>query len=381
MDGGVAREFQVGSARRRRERPLRAWWRHEQLSLRMQLVSVEHHSWQSKTSVGVQTARGEESDEENYAKGLKTPPPAGTQYFAMTPDDDASVPELCVAGLRPEALGDFPEPLGKLGKPGNIIEAPSLDVPALVVMDELVPQVRISERIPEQFVVPGLAGIPQERISQRIPDQFVDPGLVGIPQEQTSDRIPEPIVYPGLVGIPQERHPEPIPEQIVVSEVVGTPQEQTSERIPEQIVVSEVTGIPQERTSERTSEQIGVPPGTVSQRIVEQVVDGTLPHAEPIARVRQTDDPPTRAAAAWLDAPQGQNHGDCRTFSPGRKVRGSLRSRLWSWCRTRARPHRARACHGALSATPAGGRQGVLLERVHPQVAVAAASGDPSCTV
>ena len=31
--------------------------------------------WQSKTSVGVQTARGEESDEENYAKGQKTSPP------------------------------------------------------------------------------------------------------------------------------------------------------------------------------------------------------------------------------------------------------------------------------------------------------------------
>ena len=60
MDVGVARESQVGSAGRRRERRLRAWWRHEQLSLRMQLVLVRHHSWQSKTSVGVQTARGGE---------------------------------------------------------------------------------------------------------------------------------------------------------------------------------------------------------------------------------------------------------------------------------------------------------------------------------
>ena len=42
----------------------------------MLLASVEHHSWQFKTSVGVQTARGEGSDEMNCAKGQKTPLPA-----------------------------------------------------------------------------------------------------------------------------------------------------------------------------------------------------------------------------------------------------------------------------------------------------------------
>ena len=46
----------VGTARRRRDRRLRMHWRHEQLSLRMLLASVGHHSWQSRASVGVQTA-------------------------------------------------------------------------------------------------------------------------------------------------------------------------------------------------------------------------------------------------------------------------------------------------------------------------------------
>ena len=49
-DGGGS-----GAARRRRDRRLRMHWRHEQLSLRMLRASVGHHSWQSKTSVGVHT--------------------------------------------------------------------------------------------------------------------------------------------------------------------------------------------------------------------------------------------------------------------------------------------------------------------------------------
>ena len=42
-----------GSAVRRRERRLRGFWRHEQLSIKMALASATHHSWQSRASVGV----------------------------------------------------------------------------------------------------------------------------------------------------------------------------------------------------------------------------------------------------------------------------------------------------------------------------------------
>ena len=34
-----------GAADRRRERRLRMFWRHEQLSLRMMRAAMEHHSW------------------------------------------------------------------------------------------------------------------------------------------------------------------------------------------------------------------------------------------------------------------------------------------------------------------------------------------------
>ena len=96
-------------ARGRRERRLRAEAR-IRLQLCREAVRIASHrggeGWQSKTSVGVQTAREEESDEENYAKGQKTPPPAGTQHFTL--DDDDSVREL--GGSRPDRIATLPGP-------------------------------------------------------------------------------------------------------------------------------------------------------------------------------------------------------------------------------------------------------------------------------
>ena len=43
MDSGV--QPAVGAAKQRRERRLRMHWRHEQLSLRMALVTASHHSF------------------------------------------------------------------------------------------------------------------------------------------------------------------------------------------------------------------------------------------------------------------------------------------------------------------------------------------------
>ena len=49
---------ECGAARRRRDTLLRMHWRHEQLSLRMLRAFMGHHSWQSRTSVGIQTDDG-----------------------------------------------------------------------------------------------------------------------------------------------------------------------------------------------------------------------------------------------------------------------------------------------------------------------------------
>ena len=69
-----------GAARRRRDRRLRMHWRHEQLSLRMLRASMGHHSWQSRTSVGVQT-----DDVMPAATRAATPSPV-IEYTAPGPD-------------------------------------------------------------------------------------------------------------------------------------------------------------------------------------------------------------------------------------------------------------------------------------------------------
>ena len=79
VDAMAGVDHATGAARRRRQRRLRAHWRHEQLSL---LATYEHHvapRGQSKAR-----SRGEES-EMNNAFGQKTPPPraASTVYFDL----------------------------------------------------------------------------------------------------------------------------------------------------------------------------------------------------------------------------------------------------------------------------------------------------------
>ena len=79
-DGGTR------SARRRRERRLRSWLRHEQQSIAAVLATVTHHSFgKVGTASGVlrnqktatRTGNGEEYETNFTAKIRKTPPPRG----------------------------------------------------------------------------------------------------------------------------------------------------------------------------------------------------------------------------------------------------------------------------------------------------------------
>ena len=81
--------------------------------------------------------------------------------------------------------------------------------------------------------------------------------------------------------------------------------------------------VPQERAQQRSVEQVvhaHAPPVTVTERFVEQAVDVPVPCVAPgFARGLQHEIPPTRAAAAWLDAPQEHFEGFFSHFFPGRK--------------------------------------------------------------
>ena len=97
-----------------------------------------------------------------------------------------------------------------------------------------------------------------------------------------------------------------------------------------------------ERAQQRSVEQVvhaHAPPATVSERNVELAVDVPVPCVAPgFARVLQHETPPTRAAAAWLDAPQEQFDGFFRTFSPGRNKSPRSQVRL---CKPHSSPSTA----------------------------------------
>ena len=138
------RRAACSSARRRRERRLRSFWRHEKLAIQMALSEAMHHS----------APRGAWHVSNAALRGQK--------------QDRAEVDELPAAGVRPPSLGEPPGPAVKVGRvqqPGTV-EQPSVDVPVLQMEDQLVDVLEyLSTLVPvvaEQVVeVPTVEGPPR----------------------------------------------------------------------------------------------------------------------------------------------------------------------------------------------------------------------------
>ena len=73
-----------GSAVRRRERRMRSWWRHEQASVRMAMISASHHSYQRAHRVD---------------QGVRVGVPWVHDFEMSDPSDDCAVIENVVPGL------------------------------------------------------------------------------------------------------------------------------------------------------------------------------------------------------------------------------------------------------------------------------------------
>ena len=122
----------AGSAKRRRERRLRQFLRHERLTVAMVLSEKKHH-----TSRGQRKDRttGEECELNFTAKIRKTPPPAAatTEYYPLTPDEGGGL----AAGGRPPALAE-PRPQGQVEQHGGLGYelVLALEAPALQMMEE-----------------------------------------------------------------------------------------------------------------------------------------------------------------------------------------------------------------------------------------------------
>ena len=120
----------AGAARRRRERRLRQFLRHERLSVAMALAEFTHHA----APRGQTMARAGGGFEVHYTAKVRNTPPSepGTQHFFL---DDDSVPEL--GGSRPDRLVDV-RPQERV--PRRIVEQIVDIVPVVQLLHAPVPQ-------------------------------------------------------------------------------------------------------------------------------------------------------------------------------------------------------------------------------------------------
>ena len=110
-----------GSARRRRERRLRSWWRHEAQSVAAALATAQHHSFERKKAVE-HVGRVVEEGTNTALRGQMAPPP-GTALFTLYDEEDAG-------GMRPGALPELPEPQVALPRL-TASSGPALSLPRL----------------------------------------------------------------------------------------------------------------------------------------------------------------------------------------------------------------------------------------------------------
>ena len=88
MDESSRRPTASGVARRRRERRLRSWCRHEQQSIRMALGAAAHHSAQQHAAprsqrTGTRAGEGEVFESREAPRGQNTPSPGGAASTAV----------------------------------------------------------------------------------------------------------------------------------------------------------------------------------------------------------------------------------------------------------------------------------------------------------
>ena len=175
MDG----ERVTGAARRRRERPLRSWLKHERQTVRMVLAETFHHSsavfppefkkeWaerheQHDAPRGQNTARTREA---TYYTS-KTSVAGDTAFFSLFDEEDA------VWGTRPVSLAEPPGPQERV--PQRTVESivetfvsvPILDVPVLHSGDQLVDVLKIFDISVPELVIDVPKIISQDSTPQR----------------------------------------------------------------------------------------------------------------------------------------------------------------------------------------------------------------------
>ena len=279
-----------GSAKRRRERRLRSWWRHEAQSVRAAVATVLHHScdvgrelYNVPRHQKMATAREEVVNEPYDAlRGLTTPPP----------------------GERPALLVEV-QPQGCVER--HVVEDPSELAPMVQFLDSPVPQ--MVDTVLEFF---------------RALDLPVGEQVIAVPQIST-ERVSQRLV--------ERRLPQMV-EQLVEGPTVLTPT-RIALQIAEQLVNIPV---PQVSVSGGGHQGSLSGQGSVGEQIVDNPVlrgrgkrrvQGFLPEQRTTAQsVEQTVDIPASSGRGRRGGHQGLPRGQGSTASPIEQTIGVARGGL-----------------------------------------------------
>ena len=228
-------ERDVGSARRRRERRLRSWLRHERMTVRMELAAALHHS--SFRGAGPETYDAPRSQMTANSR-------EDSVYFDLFDEDTEGARPDRLVGVRPQER-DQRRTVVQIVDTTLIV--PSLDVPVPQMDNQLVEVCRqLDVRIPEQVIEVPKISSPSRHCRRRV--RFV---------EQLAEQlveVPTIISYSSLRGIVEQNVDIPVlgrggrnvglqgfpPRQSSTAQLAS--QERSSERIVEQIVDSRVLG-------------------------------------------------------------------------------------------------------------------------------------------
>ena len=277
----------VGAARRRRNRRLRAFLKHERMTVAMNLATIQHHSYMKSAVVDVGVEVG--SPLAPVIEYLCSAPVFG--YLAPAPAVQRHTVEQRIVHTPYVQILDAPVPL-KVEQLVDFFKDLDIEVPAQVIEVPKISQDTIPQRsvdlVPQ--LAEQLAEVPTvltpTRIAWRIAEQIVD------------------------TPVPQGRGQDFLPEQS--SSVTSSSGKRISERTVEQIVDIPVPGGGGPSSTASPSKK------RISERIVENFVDpvssggllGSSSSRSPTGVDERTDEP---------------GEGAFRTFPQNKKVRSWAR--------------------------------------------------------
>ena len=249
-DGSVAERVSTGSARRRRERRLRSWLRHERMTVRMELAAALHHS--SFRGAGPESYDAPRSQMTANSR-------EDSVYFDLYDEYTEGARPDRLVGVRPQERDQRHTVEQTVD---TVLFVPSLDVPVPQMENQLVDVCRLFDvLIPEQVIeVPKISSTPRPprrrrvRFAEQTAEQLVEVPIISYSSLQRTVEQSVNIPVPGREGqhvglqgfLPRQR-----------STALHASQERSSERIVEQIVDSRVLGGGSSASSSSTREHAG----------------------------------------------------------------------------------------------------------------------------